>query len=199
MRRRVPQRAVSRLAAMPGRAQITLLACLCAAAIAGCGSDEEGTIPSQNSEQLISLLDAIERDVASGDCELAQDHAQEFVAGVNLLPADVDREVKGGLQEAAGRLAQLSTDTSQCETTGASGPEGVEPVEPTTEPAVTDTTSTTTTGDEQPPPEDTGDDSGQGPPQTPPGQGGTPPGQQNTGGDDGPTSGGIGGEKGSAR
>ena len=185
---------------MPGRAQITLLAGLCAAAIAGCGSDEAGTIPAQNSEQLTSLLDAIESDVATGDCDLAQQHAQEFVDNVNLLSADVDREVKGALQEAGARLSELSTDPSQCETTGTTDLGGVEPAETTSEPPVTETSTTTTTTDEEPPPEETGgDDGGQGPPETPPGQGGTPPGQEGSGGDDGSSSGGIGGEKRSGR
>ena len=192
---------------MPGRPQIALLACLCAAVAAGCGSSDEGTIPSSNSEQMITLLDAVDNDVASGDCELAESHAREFVDAVNLLPAEVDDEVKGGLQEAAARLVDLSADPDQCEaTTGDSGVDGVAPTTDTTTttsaPPTTDTTTDTDADDEPPPPEEDGggaaaamvaaatvggsDDGGSG------SEGEVtiePPSE------DGPTSGGIGGDK----
>jgi hypothetical protein len=207
----VRERPVSRLAAMPGRIQITLLACLCAAFLAGCGSDVEGTIPNSNSDELISLLDGIEEDVAGGNCELAQDHANEFVDAVNRLPAEVDDEVKGGLQDAAARLEDLSKDQSQCEDT--TGETGFDELEPTTAPTTTTTPTTTETttepeeeedDEEEPPPAENGDNGGGppggGPPASPPGGGGgegtvtiEPP------SDDDPTSGGIGGDKGPRR
>jgi cobalamin biosynthesis protein CobT len=217
MRRPGTHRPVSRLAAMPGRTQITLLACLCAAVLAGCGSDEEGTIPQDNSAQLIDRLDAVEERVAAGDCESAQQQADAFVAEVNELPAEVDDEVKGGLQDGADRLVELSND--QCEdTTGETGFDNLEPTTTTpttTTPTTTETTTTetdeetTTTetaeedGEEdaeeqQPtPPEDAGGgpDTGGGPPISPPGGGGGE-GTVPIPGDDEPTSGGIGGDKG---
>ena len=195
MTRLRPKKAASRLAAMPGRAQISLLACLCAAALAGCGSDDGGTIPSQNSAALLSLLSGIEENVAGGNCDLAQEQAGDFVDEVNQLPADVGSEVKGALQAAAARLVDLAADPEQCEAiTGDTGLGGVQstPVEPTTEPEVTTTEEMTTETTTEPPPDEGDDDSddGGGPPETPPGQDGTPPGQSD--GDEGGGSGGVG-------
>ena len=67
MRRPGTKGPVSRLAAMPGRPQIALLACLSAVALGGCGSDEEGTIPVGNSNQLVQILDGIEDNVEDLD------------------------------------------------------------------------------------------------------------------------------------
>lgn len=202
---------MSRLAAMPGRIQITLLACLCAAALAGCGSDVEGTIPKSNSDDLINLLDGIEENVAGGNCEIAQEQANEFVDAVNDLPAEVDDEVKGGLQDAAARLEDLSNEPSECEET--TGETGFDELEPTPAPTTTTTPTTTETttepeeeedDEEEPPPAENGDNGGGpprgGPPASPPGGGGgegtvtiEPPSE------DDPTSGGIGGDKGPRR
>jgi hypothetical protein len=212
MRRPGTERPVSRLAAMPGRIQITLLACLCAAILTGCGSDEQGTIPNSNSEQLMGLLDGIEENVAGGNCELAQEQANEFVDAVNQLPAEVDDEVKGGLQDAAAQLVELSNDRSECEdTTGETGFDELEPTTTTTTPTTTETTTTETEeepeedeeqqqGQPQGPPEGQGGGQGGGPPVSPPGGGGgegtvtiEPPSEED------PTSGGIGGDKGPRR
>ena len=207
MRRGAAKRALSRLAAMAGRPQIALLACLCAAVPAGCGSNEEGTIPSSNSQQMITLLDAVDEDVASGDCDLAESHAREFVDAVNLLPAEVDDEVKGGLQDAAARLVDLSTDPDQCEaTTGDSGVGGVDPTTETTTtttpPPTTETTTDTDDEEDQPPPPDDNSGEGGGGPGSSGGGGGSggDPGSEGEvtiepPSDEGPTSGGIGGDK----
>ncbi len=181
---------------MAGRLQLTLLAGICAAAIAGCGSNDEGTIPAADSEQLTTLLDAVEGDVASGDCDVAEKRAQQFVDQVNLLPAEVEDKVKGGLQEAAARLRELVSESGQCEqTTGPSGESGAEPttgaVEPAVEPEVTEPTTDTTTEPAETSPENDGAEGGgetsNGPPESPPGNG--PPAGSNAGGNVG--SGGI--------
>jgi hypothetical protein len=197
---------------MPGSALITLLACACAAVLAGCGSgDEQGTIPAGDSEQLLTLLDGIEDNVAGGSCEIARKQAEEFVDEVNLLPAEVDDEVKGGLREAGGRLVELSEDPEQCEeTTGETGLGGVEPppeetTTTTAPPTETTTTTTETEPEEEPqqgPSEEQGGSSG---PDSGPGGGGPPAGAPPGGeegevtieppSDEGPTSGGIGDEK----
>jgi hypothetical protein len=210
----VTKRSVSRLAAMPGRPQLSLLACLLAVALGGCGSDEEGTIPESNSNDLLTLLDGIEQSVAGGNCDVAQKQADEFVDAVNQLPAEVDDEVKGGIQEAAAQLRELSNEPSQCEDT--TGPTDFENLEPTTttptttEPPTTtetkDTTTTTTTEPEEeeqaPPEEEPPSENGGGPPSGAP-PAGTPPGQGEVEieppSEDEPTSGGIGGEKGPRR
>jgi hypothetical protein len=194
---------------MPGRPKIALLACVGALVIAlsGCGSDDEGgTIPSDASDNLISLLDAVEDNVAGGNCELARKQADEFVDAVNALPADVGEEVKSGLRDGGSQLAELSADPSECEeTTGESGFDELEPEpEPTTttEDTTTEESTTTTTTEEDPeeeppPPEDDDGDSG---------SGGGGSGSDGEGSvtieppaDDDPTSGGIGGDKGKRR
>jgi hypothetical protein len=197
---------------MPGSPKIGLLACVCtlALALAGCGSDDEGgTIPSTDSENLISLLDAVEDNVAGGNCELAQKQAEEFVDAVNALPAEVGEEVKSGLRDGGSQLAELSADPSECEdTTGDSGLGGVEP-EPEPEPETTTTTEETTT-EESTTTTDTEDDSEEPPPPPDDDQGDSGGGGEGGGGsgggegtvtieppaDDDPTSGGIGGDKG---
>ncbi len=191
----------SRLAPMPGRALITLCAAAWAVAIAGCGSDG-GTIPSGDSEDMLSLLGGIEENVAAGNCDIAQGQVEQLAGVVDGLPQDVDAEVREGLDQATANLSELASNPEQCEdASGTTDLGGVEPEPETTtpEPETTTTTttssSTTTEPEEEPAPEeetDEGDEgTGGGPTETPPGQDGEAPG--NSG--EGPASGGIGGEK----
>jgi hypothetical protein len=184
----------SRLAAMPGRLRNTLLASLLALALAGCGSGDEGTIPPDKSETLISLTQAVQSDVANGDCDAARQHANELADQVRALPTPVEPDVRDALEKAAANLVEQTQDTDQCKsTTGASGPTGTEPTtEPsTTEPTTTETTTEKeTTTEEEPATEETtttepeaggagGGAGGGGAPQAPPEQvpptGGGPP------------------------
>jgi hypothetical protein len=171
---------------MRRRAKISLLACLASAALAGCGSGGDGTIPSADSETMIALLSSIEESVAAGDCELASEQADQFKQTVDLLPASVDDGVKAGLFEAADNLSALTADPSECAgaATGFSGVVEPSPEQPTREPPTTSTTTaepTTTTTTTTTEPADT-----QPEPQPPQG----PSGGGQAGG--GPTSGGIG-------
>lgn len=172
---------------MRRRPRFSLLACVCAVALAGCGSGDDGTIPSADSETMLALLTSLEASIAAGDCELAAKQAEEFKRTVDLLPAPVADEVKAGLFDAADNLIALTEDPAQCagSTTGASGLLAPAAEEPTREPATTSTTTTeptttTTTTTEEPEPPTT--------PETPPAGGGGAGG----GGADGATSGGIG-------
>lgn len=191
----------SRLAAMPARTKISLLACVCAVILAGCGSSGGGTIPPANSAQMIALLTAVERNAGSGDCQLAQRQADEFKHAVDLLPAAVDDEVKQGLFDVAENLIELAQEPSQCVDQGTSGATGVAPtpetsttsVPPTTQ-STTTTEPTTTTATDQTPTNTGG--GGNAPPEPPAPQ---PPAGGGGGGGGGPTSGGIGGEKGTTR
>ncbi len=144
----------SRLAAMPVRARISLLACIGATALAGCGSDDQATIPPDKAAALIAVLDGIDSNAAEGSCDIAQQQADEFRDQVDLLPAEVDDEVKQGLFEIAGQLEQLTREPSQCtDVGGTSGPTGLlEPAEQTTTstPTTSATTTTTTTTDTAP-------------------------------------------------
>jgi hypothetical protein len=178
---------------MPGRAQIGLLACVGAVALGGCGSDDGGTIPPESAATLLSILELIEADVASGNCEIAERRAGDFVGEVNTLPAEVGVELKSALREAAERLEDLAADPEQCDQATDTGVGGAQstPTEPT-EPATTSTPATTTTETttEEPPEDESedGEDSGTGggPPEPPPDQ--APPEDPGSGGV------GIGGE-----
>jgi len=130
------------------RAKKSLLVIVTGVLIAGCGSGDEGTIPSGDADNLINLLDAVEAAVAEQECESAQENADQFVIAVDNLPSEVDDQVKEGLRGAGDRLTELSRDPDQCEAeTGASGESGAE--DPTTP-----TTTEEEPVEEEPPPEE---------------------------------------------
>ena len=170
------QNPVTRLAAMRGRRHICLLVCGFALALAGCGSDEEGTIPPNDADNLLNQVEAVQTAVNEGNCELAADHAQELITTVNNLPSDVDNEVASELTKAADNLRGMTADPDEC-TTGASGIEGVQPTDTTeTETTEPETTVTeTTTPEEETTTEEEPEESGQQPPEeeqpTPPAEG----------------------------
>jgi hypothetical protein len=188
-----------------GRTRISLLACLFALVLAGCGSDG-GTIPENQSSDLLSLLDNVQSNAQSGDCDTASGFAQEFANRVDELPSDVDADVRQELDKAATNLDQLASDSNQCNAPeeGASGEGGFEPTTEST-PTVEETTSTTTeepettttttTTDEEAPTQQPSDNQGQGgsgttPPVTPPSSGQGQQGEGSSGGT-APSSGGV--------
>jgi hypothetical protein len=191
-----PRRALSRLAAMAGRTRISLLVCLFAFGLAGCGSDD-GTIPSEQAGDMLALLDTLQNDVQDGDCDHVTGTAEEFSSRVENLPSGVDSDVRNELNKAAAHLDQLASDPDACTPveTGATEPSGVEttPDTTTTEettPTTTDeTTTTTTTTDEEAPtePDNHGPGNGQQPDQAP----APPPTDQGPGGDTGGDGGGV--------
>jgi len=188
----------ARLAPMPGIRAIlsALVAATCALALAACGADEEGPIPQEDGELLLTQLEQIEDEVQAMDCEAARATAAEFAQTVDQLPSEVDGALRQGLVEASANLEALSEDPEQCVPEGGTGQSGV--VAP--DPAAEEPAPTTT--DEAPTEEDTDDDGGggdsgqgNGPPDRPPGGGNGNPGGGNgsSGGDgDDGSSGGIG-------
>ena len=155
-----PRNPVTRLAAMRGRHVICLLVCGFALALAGCGSDEDGTIPPDDADNLLNQVEAVQSAVEEGNCELAEDHAAELITTVNNLPNDVDTEVASELTRAADNLRGMTADPDEC-ASGTSGVGGVQPIdttdtETTEEPETTTTTTTTEeeTTTEEPPPEE---------------------------------------------
>jgi hypothetical protein len=183
---------------MPGKARTFVLAGAIAAVLAGCGSDDDGTIPEDRADGLLDRLQAVEEQLAS-NCELAQDQAETFLDDVDLLPAEVGEEVKGALREAGVRLVALTADPEQCTAQGATDPAGVEPpeTEPTTEPTTTEETTT----EEEPEDEEDGEEQEEEPDEGGPPPGGEQPpgggGEGESPGQDGgisPESGGIGGD-----
>ena len=193
MRLAARPRPITRLAAMPVRLMISLLSCVFALSIAGCGSGNDGTIPPNDAENLLNLVTAVQGDISDGECERATEHAQELVSEVGQLPQEVDSEVSNELAKAATNLEQLAG--SQCTDSGASGASGAQTTSTTTT-SVPETTSTTTVPDTTSVPETTSTTEQQTPTQD---QGQTPPTGQNpdqggqttppTGG--GPASGGV--------
>lgn len=189
---------VTRLGAMLGRTRIALLAGIFALGIAGCGGNN-GTIPQDDSQQLLNMLSLLQNQVETGDCTLAEDTATKIDAAISNLPDSVDPNVQDALSKGAENLTELAKSPSQC-TEGASGAAGVQ----TTDTTSTDTTSTTstttettsstpetTTTETTQPQQDTTEQPPTGIPpghQTPPGNGNQ--GQQG-GGIGGPTSGGL--------
>jgi hypothetical protein len=169
---------------MPGRLRTIVLACALATALAGCGSGGDGTIPKQDADNLVSLLDGIESDLAAHDCDLIPQHVNAFAEQVNSLPPEVDDEVQKGLIQGADRLVELSKQPEQCQdVSGASGATSTteettttttEPEETTTTTEPEETTTTTTQPEEESPPANGGNEqggNGNGPPLEVPGEG----------------------------
>jgi hypothetical protein len=178
---------------MRHRTRIPLLVCVFALALVGCGSSDKGTIPPNDANTLLDNLAAVQSDIASGDCLLAEGHAQEVVDAVNGLPSSVDPKVAGELTKAATHLKELAADPTQC-ATGATGETTVPTTSSTsTTESVPPTTSTTTTPTE--PDTSTTDESAGGSQNQAGGQDLTPPtGNQDqpSGGAGEPPSGGVG-------
>ncbi len=190
----------SRLARVSVAARISLLACVSTILLTGCGSDPEPTIPAQNAAELLTALDGISASVAAESCDIALSQADDFRSDVDLLPASVDDQVKAGLFEVADRLQELIEEQPGCAPTTAGGGGAPEEPEPTTstpttttpttttDTTTTDTTTTDTTTTDTTQPE-TGEEE---PPPVEP----APVPEED---DDGSPSGGVGGEKGTAR
>jgi len=186
-----PPRAITRLAAMPGKPLKALFALAAAvAALAGCGSSSsDKTIPPSAAQILNQQLSAVQQAVASGDCKTALSDAQHFVDTVNQLPDTTGPDVKTALRTAGDQLKTLASDPAQCQPTGTTGITGSTPDTTTTTsstPPPTSTTETTTTAT-------TTTSTKSIPAPSPTGGGGDSQGGGKPGGADGGTSGGTGG------
>ncbi len=143
---REPPRPLSRLAAMRGRTRISLLACLFALGLAGCGSND-GTIPENDAATLLALLDTMDNYVDSGTCEQVPSTAEEIADQVDGLPSDVDTEVRDALVSATARLDELAAKPGECEEVPA-GTTDTGTVETTTSTTTAEETTSTTTDEE---------------------------------------------------
>ncbi len=117
-------RRVIRLGRMSGSRLRASYAVVAALTLAGCSIGSEGTIPESNADDLLSALDAMQRSVGDGNCEIVDDYAADFTAGVDALPNSVDEEVRDGLNEAATQLTELASDDSQCDPPQGTSDEG---------------------------------------------------------------------------
>ena len=202
---REPLNPLTRLAAMPGRLRKTGLACAIVLTLGGCGGGDDATIPSDDSQQMLSLLDAIESEVQNGDCEDAEERATAFAETVDELPEDVDPKVRQGLDEASVQLVELTRDRTECsDVTGATGEDGAEPAEEEPTSVVEEPTSTPDEETESVPeekPEDEENEEEPTPPEDPGGEGNGPPLETQSGNTPGggepraPESGGLGPER----
>jgi hypothetical protein len=182
---------------MPGHTKIALLAGVFAIAIGGCGSGDNGTIPPQNSEELLQMLAQVESLVETGDCTVAVGPVTELTDAINELPDDVDSKVQSELTKGASNLLAQIKDPENCPE-GATGGTGVETTEATTTETSTTETSTTTVPEETSTVEETTEEPPteeptQGNEEPPTGNNGQGP-QGNQGGGPaggGPTSGGV--------
>ena len=155
-------RRVIRLGRMSGSRLRASYAVVAALTLAGCSIGSEGTIPESNADDLLSALDAMQRSVGDGNCEIVDDYAADFTAGVDALPNSVDEEVRDGLNEAATQLTELASDDSQCDPPQGTSDEGGVVTDDTPPPTTTEATTTTTTTSEpveettteEPPPEE---------------------------------------------
>jgi hypothetical protein len=82
--------------------------------VAACGGDE-GTIPTENGNEMLATLDDIQSDVDDRDCTAAQTDASQFIALVDQLPAEVGVKTKKALFDAGRNLADLAQDPEQCD------------------------------------------------------------------------------------
>jgi hypothetical protein len=109
----------------------------CVATLAACGGkDEEDTIPQDQGDQIVALLDQLDQRVDDGNCVAAQATALEIVRRVEALPKEVDGELRETLVTASDNLVSQSRDPDQCqeaeepleeEPSGATGEGGVVP------------------------------------------------------------------------
>ena len=194
-----PQGRITSIAPMPGSLRNAVLGAVAATVIAGCGSDD-GTIPEQTADDLLTRLEAIDEHVDQRQCDEARAQAETFSTDVEELPAEVDGEVKQGLEESADQLVNLTTSDCEPLPTGATGAEGVttEPTEPTTtETTTTEETTTEETTSEEEPTEEQETPEPQQDPDLPPQSSGNPgQGSGGVGSDGGIGPGGSGGDDG---
>lgn len=109
----------------------------CAAALASCGGSEEdeGTIPTQTGQNILTKLDDVEQQFDAGECDAAEASAlqiQAAIAGLNSVKGNLEE----ALVEASGNLVTLVRE--DCEPadeekeppeppSGATGEEGTVP------------------------------------------------------------------------
>jgi hypothetical protein len=160
MRRMGTEKPVTRLAAMPfgPRRILAAVAAVAALGAAGCGSDDDKSIPPSSSDQLLTQLQSVRDQMENGDCALAQSAAIQFKSRVDDLPSDVQSDTKKDLNQLADNMIELTSDESQCVPTGGTGETGPTSTDTDTttteEPTTTSTTSTATTTDETTKPEE---------------------------------------------
>jgi hypothetical protein len=172
------QEGIASIAAVPRAKPIfAVLALVASLAVAGCGSDDEGQgdLPAGDAATLLGQLQEVQANLDVGSCFVAADEADNLIADIQGLPADVDGDLRRALENGAEQLRVLLEDPDQCErptttetTTEATTTEETSTEETTTKETTTEPTTTTTTPTQTTP--------------TTPGSGGVGPGGTGEGG-----------------
>jgi hypothetical protein len=180
------RRPTHRLAAVSRRSASWLALAATAAALSACGNDDEGTIPPENAESLRTGLERVEAFREAGNCALLPGAAEEVQAQVNALPASVDREVKGALQQGAAQLVALADDSDQCTPSGTTGAQETTEAPPPVEAPPVEPPPEEEPAEEEPPADENRGGEGRGPSgEGQPGQDGGGNGSGGTGGGEG--------------
>ena len=130
-----------RLARVLGkRARLGAVAAIaCAGALAGCGGNDEpeASIPTDAGNAILMHLDQVRAQLDAGNCDGAEDSAQNVRDAIGNLPADVPDDLEEALVKASDNLVeQTQSDCKEKEQvvppppeppTGATGAEGVVP------------------------------------------------------------------------
>ena len=111
----------------PARTSLALVLCLAAGTLAACGSEDEGTIPQDNSDAMLATLDQVENAVEEGNCEIAANGVAQLNEQVNTLPKEAGVEVKDDLRRLVDNLDQQVNDPNQCEAPDTTKPDETEP------------------------------------------------------------------------
>lgn len=127
-----------------------------------CGQDEEGLITSERASEMRDHLDAIDRQVAAGQCDAVDGRLAALRREIDDLPGTVDRDLRQRLREGLETLERQAPEecAAGTETTETTPPETVPPetVPPETVPPETtppETVPPETTPPETVPPETT--------------------------------------------
>jgi hypothetical protein len=141
-----------------------LLGALSAFAVA-CGQETEGLISANRASEMQDHLDAIDRQVAAGQCDAVDGRLAALRREINDLPGSVDRDLRLRLREGLETLerqapeeCEIGTETTTTETdTTPTETLPPETTPPTTPPETTppETTPPETTPPETTPPETT--------------------------------------------
>jgi hypothetical protein len=144
---------------LPAMLVALLLGALSAFALA-CGEEREGLISANRASDLQEHLDAIDRQVAGGQCDAVDGRLAALRRDINDLPGTVDRDLRERLREGLETLERqapeecsIGTETTTTETT--TTPETVPPETTPPETVPPETTPPETTPPETTPPETT--------------------------------------------
>jgi hypothetical protein len=126
---------------------VALAVATVSAGAAGCGGDSgpEPSIPSDDAQTMIGLLQEVADNVSVGSCIAASQRVDELKSEIDQLPASVNDDVRQALENGTDQLGILVNDPDQCETrTETTTTTETEPTTTAEEPTTTRSTPTQT-------------------------------------------------------